>query len=96
MNFTHQDWIEQIREMAAHQTEANRRKSLSPQCKVLLRELEAGHRLTPLAAAMHLGCMALSQRMGDLRRAGYPICARMVTLPSGKRVAEYSLAKEVA
>ena len=96
MNFTHQDWVEQNREMAAHQAEANKRKSLSPQCRLLLSQLEAGHRLTPLISAYQFGVMALSQRMGDLRRAGYPISARMVTLPSGKRVAEYSLAKEVA
>jgi len=96
MNFTHQDWVEQNREMAAHQAEANRRKSLSPQCKVLLRELEAGHRLTPLAAAMHLGCMALSQRMGELERKGFPIAREWVDLPSGKRVMGYRLAKEVA
>jgi hypothetical protein len=82
--------------MAEHQAEANKRKSLSPQCKTLLRELEAGGRLTPLIAAYEFGVMALSQRMGDLRRAGYPVVSEMVKLPSGKRVARYSLAKEAA
>jgi Helix-turn-helix domain len=70
-------------------------QKLSPQCQTLLRHLEAGHRLTPLVAAFELGVMALSQRMGELRRAGHPILVETVKLPSGKRVAGYSLAREV-
>jgi hypothetical protein len=71
-------------------------EKLSPQCQLLLRQLEAGHRLTPLISAFELGVMALSQRMGELERAGYPIAREWVTLPSGKRVMGYSMARGVA
>jgi hypothetical protein len=68
--------------------------NLSPQHKQILAHLEAGHRLTPFVSAFELGVMALSQRMGELRRMGYPVASRMVKMPSGKWVAEYSLIRE--
>ena len=58
----------------------------------ILRYLRSGGSLTPLDALQMFGCMALSQRVGELSRAGWPINATMVRLPNGKRVARYSMA----
>jgi len=57
----------------------------------LLRALQAGERLTPISALERFQCFSLSQRMGELRRMGWPITATMVRVPSGKKVAEYSM-----
>lgn len=74
-----------------------------PRCQVpepdtlqgkLLRALQRGERLTPISALQGYQCFSLSQRMGELKRAGWPIVAEMVKTPSGKRVAEYSLGAE--
>ena len=56
---------------------------------MILAALQNGDRLTVADALTRFGCYALSQRCGELRRAGWPIVAHMVTVPSGKRVAEY-------
>jgi hypothetical protein len=58
----------------------------------LLMALKMGKRLTPLNALQEHACLSLSQRMGELKRAGWPITVRMIQVQSGKRVAEYSLA----
>ena len=92
--YTYADVMAERRAMAEHQAELDKRKKLSPQCRLLLKHLEAGHAITPLVSAVELGVMALSQRMGELRRAGYPVAAEMVKLPSGKRVARYSLVRD--
>lgn len=60
----------------------------------LLRALQRGERLTPISALQGYQCFSLSQRMGELKRAGWPIISEMVKMPSGKRVAEYSLGGE--
>lgn len=60
----------------------------------LLRALQAGERLTPISALERFQCFSLSQRMGELRRMGWPITAQMVRVPSGKKVAEYSFGTE--
>ncbi len=39
----------------------------------ILRYLRNGGSLTPLEALSMFGCMALSQRCGELSRAGWPI-----------------------
>ena len=41
--------------------------------------------LTPLDALHMCGCLSLSQRCGELRRAGVPVQDKWVCLPSGKR-----------
>lgn len=65
------------------------------QCERILAILESGHSLTPLTALQSIGCMALSQRCGQLRRRGYNVVAEMVHDPvSGKRYASYHLARE--
>jgi hypothetical protein len=55
----------------------------------ILRALAKGERLTPLRALEQFGCLSLSQRVGELKREGWPIVSEMVDMPSGKRVAEY-------
>lgn len=62
-------------------------------CGRLLAALMAGERLTPLSALERYQCLSLSQRMGGLRRMGYPVQSEMVTVASGKRVALYWMAK---
>lgn len=58
----------------------------------LLMALKNGERLTPLTALERYRCFSLSQRMGELRRSGWPIVSEMVSVHSGKRVACYRLA----
>lgn len=55
----------------------------------LLRALKSGEKLTPLTALEKYQCFSLSQRMGELKRSGWPICSHMITVSSGKRVACY-------
>jgi len=60
----------------------------------LLRALQRGERLTPISALEGYQCFSLSQRMGELKRAGWPVVVAMIKTPSGKRVAEYSMGAE--
>lgn len=66
---------------------------LSPQCQSLLNALELGQKLTVAKALTEHGCYALSQRMGELRRLGYPIKSNMIRV-GDKHVAEYRLGAE--
>ena len=62
------------------------------QCGVLLRAFKRGESLTVAEALTRYGVYALSQRVGELKRNGWPIKSEMVTLPSGARVARYWMA----
>jgi uncharacterized protein (DUF1684 family) len=55
----------------------------------ILAFLQAGNTLTSLDALDRFGCNRLAARVADLREAGHPITAQMVTLANGKRVAQY-------
>lgn len=55
----------------------------------LLMALQRGEHLTVAKALTEYGVYALSQRIGELKRAGWPIESRMVEVASGARVAEY-------
>jgi hypothetical protein len=57
----------------------------------LLMAMKNGERLTVAAAVIEHGVYALSQRVGELKRMGWPIKSRMVKTPSGARVSEYFL-----
>ncbi len=60
--------------------------------RLLLADLMAGNRRTPLEVLDLFGCMSTSQRYGDLRRdEGIPIQSRFITTPTGKKVKEYWL-----
>jgi hypothetical protein len=45
--------------------------------------------LTPLQALQQAGCLSLSQRVGEFKRAGIRIEDAWVALPNGKRVKQY-------
>ena len=57
----------------------------------ILRWLAQGYTITPLEALERFGCMALSQRIGRLKRQGWPIESRMIYTKTGKRVACYAI-----
>jgi hypothetical protein len=57
----------------------------------LLMAMQAGHRLTVAKALTEYGVYALSQRVGDLRKLGWPIMSRTVETHGGARVSEYWL-----
>ena len=65
------------------------------QVKAILAYLQDGKTLTGLEALDRFGCSRLAARIGDIKDAGYSIRSEMVTLPGGKRVAEYRLAGTV-
>jgi helix-turn-helix protein len=60
------------------------------QIETLKAAFDRGESLTVAEALTRFGIYALSQRVGQLDRSGYPVEHEMVTLPSGKRVARYS------
>lgn len=49
--------------------------------------------LTALEAAHEVGVLALSQRCGDLRRAGVCVVDRWIKTSSGKRVTAYRISR---
>ena len=61
----------------------------------ILAALQAGKTLTPLEALRRFGCLRLGARVHDLRRAGYPIVAKLVAVRRADggicRIARYSL-----
>lgn len=66
------------------------------QCETLLAALRRGESLTVADALTFYGVYALSQRMGELKRAGHPIKAERVSVGNGKNVARYSYGQESA
>lgn len=59
------------------------------QTEQLAQAFDNGARLTVLTALRDYGIYALSQRAGELFRAGYPVESRTVVLPNRKRISEY-------
>jgi hypothetical protein len=55
----------------------------------LLMAMQRGEKLTVARALNGFGVYALSQRMGELRRMGWPVRSRMIETQGGARVAEY-------
>ena len=55
------------------------------------RYLAKGHTITPMQAFLKFGCLTLSQRIGEIKRHGFPVKSEMVSV-SGKRVARYRIA----
>ena len=67
---------------------------MKPSCSLLLAYLRQHGSITPLESVKALGIMALSQRVGELRKLMPPnemIESRIIRTETGKRVAEYSL-----
>lgn len=72
----------------------------SPRCRVpekgtvsfeILSLLERGVKLTPIEALNRCGCFSLSQRIGKLKKMGWPIKTELIEIRKGTRVAEYRL-----
>ena len=59
----------------------------------ILRYLRNGGSLTVGEALSMFGCYALSQRVGELKRAGWPIVAERYKTAGGAVVARYSMAE---
>jgi hypothetical protein len=57
-----------------------------------VRELMGRQWVTPVEALEKAQCFSLSQRAGDLRRAGVKVEDKWVELPSGKRIKAYRIA----
>lgn len=70
----------------------NEKQAIS-QCKMIKAWLEDGKVFTTLEAIPLFGCIRAGARICDLRNKGMNIKTTMITLPNGKRVAEYSLIK---
>lgn len=67
------------------------------QCALILRHLKKGLTITPMEALKYFDCLRLAPRILELRRAGHQIDRQMIHNPfSGKRYAEYRLAKRRA
>ena len=61
------------------------------QNRSLLEAMQRGERLTVVEALTRYGVYALSQRVGELKRAGWPVQSRMIETTTGKHVAEYRM-----
>ena len=59
------------------------------QKEMLLDHFINGGTLTVLESIEKFGVYALSQRCGELRRAGHPIDSDLVATPTGKHVSMY-------
>jgi hypothetical protein len=57
----------------------------------ILKYLQSGRSLTVLEALRLFGCYALSQRIGELRRQGWPIDATWKRTRHAKRIKRYSM-----
>lgn len=62
---------------------------MKTQCDTLLHHLQRGSRITSMAAFRLFDITRLPDRMRDLRKRGVAVQSQMITLPSGKRVAQY-------
>lgn len=65
----------------------------------ILAALKSGRKLTPMDCLNLYGCFRASGRIYDLKHGKfdgveYPIRRDMITTPTGKRVAQYSLGTE--
>ena len=57
----------------------------------VLAHLRRGQTLTPLNALRLYGTLRLASAIYDLRKLGHDIKSESLLLPSGKRVAKYSM-----
>lgn len=61
------------------------------QCAQILKALKNGEKITQLEAYSRFNCTRLGARIYDLKQRGHNIVSELITVPSGKRVAQYSL-----
>ena len=62
------------------------------QCNQIAQWLHEGKTITQMEALKLCGCFRLASRIHDLRVRGENIIREMITLPNGKRVAQYKMA----
>ncbi len=77
--------------MEAQQLELIRPPQRGTQHYEILIYLQAGGRLTVKKALLELGVYALSQRVGELKKAGWPIQSRELQVGPRTKVSEYWL-----
>ena len=65
--------------------------SSETQKALILKALQQGDRLTHLDAEKRFNCLRLGARIYDLKKRGHNIISEIITVPSGKRVAQYWL-----
>jgi hypothetical protein len=65
------------------------------QTEQVLEHLRTQGPLTQPEALRRLGCLRLGVRIWDLKQRGYTIETDLIELPSGQRVARYSLVREL-
>jgi hypothetical protein len=58
-------------------------------CKLILKALKRGEKLTPLDILKRFDCLRASGRIHDLRQDGYAIKTEIIKTPTKKRVALY-------
>ena len=73
--------------------ERGRRGGVKSQAQLILEALQRGERLTKMDMLNRFDCMNGGGRIFDLKQKGWPVKKDMITLPSGKTVAEYWLQK---
>lgn len=66
-----------------------------PQTAAILARLKTGRSITPIEALDEFGCFRLGARIYDLKQDGHHIVKEMVEVPSGKRVASYTLVQSL-
>lgn len=59
------------------------------QNKRIAEYLSQGNKITALQAQNWYGCMRLARVVGDLKALGMDIKSKLITVKSGKRVAQY-------
>lgn len=61
------------------------------QCDAILEWMEQGNAITQGEALKRFDCMRLPSRIDELHKRGIRTERKMIKLPNGKRIAEYSL-----
>ena len=61
------------------------------QTERILEYMLQGHAITPLEALEKFQTMRLGARIADIKAKGYLVYSERVTLPNGKKVAQYHL-----
>lgn len=79
--------ISKLRELLSN----DKKKDVNSQSSLILNSLSKGEKLTSLDILKKFGCFRASARIYDLRARQYPIETKMIVLPNGKRVAQYSM-----
>lgn len=61
------------------------------QAEKILDYMLSGKAITPIEALDLFGCFRLGARIADIKAKGYLVYSERVTLPNGKKVAQYHL-----